>query len=79
MFLHDAGQDKVHVFDKSHLEHLIGLVEDHGFDVGKVEAVIPYKVDEAAGRGHEHVNAVVDLGLLDVHVKAAVDGKRHHA
>ena len=75
VLLHDAGHDEVDVFDEAHLEHLIGFVEDHGFDLGQVETVVPYKVDKAAGSGDEYVDSVIDLGLLNVHVKTAIDGE----
>ena len=37
--------------------------------------MIPYQVDESAGGCHQDVHAVLELGLLNVHVEAAKDGE----
>ena len=77
VLLHHAFHDKVNVFDKTHFEHFVSFVQDDGFDVRQIEAVVPDEVDQAAGRGNENMYAVFDFCFLDVHVKTAVDREGH--
>ena len=44
VLLHDALHYEVDIFDKAHLEHFVGFVQDHGFDLGEIEAVVPDEV-----------------------------------
>ena len=78
VLLQQAGEDEVHVLDEAHVEHLVGLVEDDGAHLLQVDAGVPDQVDEAARRGHEDVDAVVELALLHADVEAAEDGEGHH-
>ena len=71
------GNHAFYVVDKAHAQHFVGFVQDHGFDVRQVETVVPNKVDQAAGSGDENVYAIIDFGLLNVHVKTAVDREGH--
>ena len=69
------GQDPLHVGQEAEVEHLVGLVEHQGLDLGQVERAAVGDVEQPA-RGADHdVHAVgegVELGLV---ADTAVDGE----
>ena len=58
---------------EAHVEHAVGLVEDQHVDLVEPHGAALDQVDQAAGRGDEHVRAPGLLGLV-VDPDAAVDG-----
>ena len=46
--------------DEAEVEHLVGLVEDEDFELAKAERALVDEVEQAAGRGDEHVEAARD-------------------
>ena len=69
----------MHVVDEAHVEHAIGFIQNEDLHGAKVHGAASHVVHQAAGRGHDDIDAAVqgfEL-LLDVH--AAVDGQRPHA
>ena len=60
-------------------KHAVGLVEDEVAAAAEAHLAALHEVDEAAGRGHDHVAAAVDLAQLVADVRAAVDDDGPHA
>jgi hypothetical protein len=58
---------------EAHVEHAVGLVENEELDARQRDAAALNHVDEAAGRGDNHVGAAVELAHLKAGVGAAVD------
>ena len=71
--LGDAGQQCLDVGQEAQVEHLVGLVEDDGFDAGQVQVALAQQVDEAAGRAHDDVGATLESLDLGLEGDAAVD------
>ena len=64
----DVGQE-------AEVEHLVGLVEDEGVDVGEVEGAAVGEVDQPAGRADDDVDAALERLELRLVGDAAVDGE----
>ena len=63
--------DLLDVGDEAHVEHAIGLVDDEDLDAHQHDAATLKMVEQAAGRGDQHVDAAVELLDLIVHRHAA--------
>ena len=73
------GQHREHlldVVDEAHVEHAIGFVEHEDLHMAQVERALLVVVEQAAGRGHEDVDATAQLVDLRLHADAA---EHHHA
>ena len=68
-------EDVVDGVDKAHVEHLVGLVENHGVYVVEVHHAAVYQVDEASRRGHDNLDALAEGANLALYRRAAVDGQ----
>ncbi len=64
--LGDLGQE-------AHVGHLVGLVEDHGPDVGELGGTAVQQVTQTAGGGDEDVDAALQRVDLVRHRRAAAD------
>ena len=53
------GDDFADVVDEAHVEHAVGLVEHEGVDAIEPQRMALHEVEQAAGRGDEHVDAVL--------------------
>ena len=74
-FLAQHGDDPLDVVDEAHVEHAVGFVEHQHLDLVEAQRALVHQIDQAAGRGHQHFDAVrqrADL-LVDRH---AADGER---
>ena len=56
--------DTLDVGNETHIEHAISLVDDEDLDAGKQELAALEMIEEAAGRGDQHVDATGDLDVL---------------
>ena len=65
--------DVLDVLVKAHVQHLVGLVQHDGFDVGDINGVVAVVVHQAARRGNDDLAAGFELALLLVHARAAID------
>ena len=73
--LRQHGDDALDVVDEAHVEHAVGFVEHQHLDLVEAQRALVDEVEQAARRGHQHVDAVrqrTDL-LVDRH---AADGER---
>ena len=68
--------DALDVRNEAHVEHAIGLVDDEDLDAGQQQLAALEMVEQAAGRGDQHVDAARDLGVLVAEGNAA-DEQRH--
>ena len=68
--------DLLDVGDEPHVEHAVGLVDDQDLDAGEQDLAAAEVIEEAAGRGNQHVDAAVELSQLLVGRDAA-DQQRH--
>ena len=75
-FLGHVFEDVVNFLLEAHVEHLIGLVEDHGADIAEVDAVASDHVAQAAGCGHDDLRLLGQVFELQFDAGAAVD--RHN-
>ena len=50
-------QDFLDVVEEAHVEHLVGLVENHGMDVVEVYDLAVDEVDETAGGGDDDLHS----------------------
>ena len=49
--------DALDVGDEAHVEHAVGLVDDQDLDAGQQQLAALEMVEQAAGRGDQHVDA----------------------
>ena len=57
--------------DKAHIQHAVGLVYHHDLHAGQQQLAALEMVQQAAGRGDQHVNAAVDQLVLFLETDAA--------
>ena len=57
--------------NEAHVEHAVGFVDDEQLDAGEQEPAALEMVEQAAGRGDQHVDAARELGVLVVERHAA--------
>ena len=67
----ELGDDLADVVDEAHVEHAVGLVEDEHLDVAEAQRVALDEIEQAAGGGHQHVDAVHQRAHLLAHRHAA--------
>ena len=67
-------EDEFEVLAEAEVEHLVGLVEDHGAQLRGVETSALQVVAQAAGRADDDVAAIGERALLAAHVHAADAG-----
>ncbi len=71
-------EDVVDRVDKSHVEHLVGLVEHDGIDIVEVYHPAVDEVDESARCGDDDLHAAAQGSYLALDARAAVDGQYVH-
>ena len=69
----------VYRVDETHVEHLVGLVEDYGVYVVELHHTAVDKVDEAPRGGHYNLHALLQGAYLALYAAAAVDGEHLQA
>ena len=74
-----GGQDLLQVVGEAHVEHLVGLVEDHDLHLVEADRAAVEVVHAAPGRGHHHVHAARQAVELGGDRLAAVHGHHAHA
>ena len=62
--LRQQADDALDVRDEAHVEHAIGFVDHQDLDVVHQDLAALEQVDQAAGRGDQHVDAAIQLLLL---------------
>ena len=73
--LRHMAEDIVDRVEKSHIEHLVGLVEDHGVHTREVHYSAIDQVDKSAGGGHDDLHAGAQRAYLALDARTAVDGE----
>ncbi len=68
-----AAHQEAQVLDEAEVEHAVGLVEDADLAGVQADDMLLHVVDQAAGRGDDHVGAGLQQLALLVVVDAAVD------
>ena len=53
--------DPLDVRDEAHVEHAVGFVEDQDLDLAEVHGLLADEVEQAARRGHEDLDAALEL------------------
>ena len=69
-------EDALDVGDEAHVEHAVGLVDDHDLHAGQHELAALEMVEQPARRRDQHVDAAVDELVLVLEADAA-DQERH--
>ncbi len=72
-FLREHGHDFFDVAQEAHVQHAVNFIEDEKFHAREVEVAFVDKVEEAAGTGHEDVDALAHGFDLRTFADAAVD------
>ena len=67
------GHDPPQVVDEAHVEHAVALVENEDLHVRQVDKALLHEVQQAAGRGDEHVDAGLQGADLRILADAAID------
>jgi hypothetical protein len=67
----DELDDPLDVGNEAHVEHPVGFVDDQKFDAGHQQLAAFRVVEQAAGRGDQHVGAALKLAILFVKGNAA--------
>ena len=75
--LHQAD-DMLHVFIEAHIQHLVGLVEDHLRHMVEVDVVVLVVVHEAARGRHHDLTALGEAFGLFFHIRTAVNADYLH-
>ncbi len=57
-------EDPLDIGDEAHVEHPVGLVDDHDLHAGEQKLAALEMVEQAARRGDQHVDAAVDQRIL---------------
>ena len=68
--------DALDVGDEAHVEHAVGFVDHQDLDAGEHQLAALEVIEQAAGRGDQHIDAAVELSVLVVERDAA-DQQRH--
>ena len=58
------GEDVVDIIDESHVEHLVGLVEDYSVNLGKIYYTAVDKVDKSARGSHDNLHTLSKRAYL---------------
>ena len=57
------GHDPADVVDEAHVEHAVGFVEHEDFDAIEADGAALHEVEQASGRRHQDVDAVVSARI----------------
>ena len=68
-------QNLVDGVDKTHVEHLVGFVEDYGMHVVELHHPAVYQVDKTARSSHDYLHSLAECVNLALNARTAVDGK----
>ena len=69
-----GGEDEFEVFAKAEIEHLVGLVEHDGAELGYVERAAGDVIAQPAGRADDDMRAAFERPAFRAHVHAADAG-----
>ena len=69
--LRKLRDDFSNVVDEAHIEHPVGFIEHEKFHLAEAQPVAGHEVEQASGRGDEHVDAVLHRAHLRAHGHAA--------
>ena len=69
------GQHLLDVMDEAHVQHAVGFVEHEELDLAQIEVALLMVIQQAAGRGHQHVNAIAQTRQLRAHAHTT---EHHH-
>ena len=72
-------EDPPDVRKKSHVEHMVGLVQDQDFEAAEIHGSAADQVEEPAGAGHHDVGTLPEFYLLAANSHAAVYGDATNA
>ena len=67
-------QDAPYGWQKAHVGHAVGLIDDDHVDVGKENVAGAHEVLEPAGAGHRHVDGLSQRVALGAKAHTAVEG-----
>ena len=74
--LGQVAQDALQIWQEANVQHAVGFVEHHVFNLVEHHVLGFDVVEQTAGRGHQNFDAFFQLDGLGLHVHAA---KHHHA
>lgn len=65
--------EALHVRKEAHVEHAVRFIEDEDLDVAKRELLLLQEIEKASWRGHDDVDAAIQLADLRLLIHAAED------
>ena len=75
----DTGKNLVDAFGESHVQHLVGLVEDHIFHLVEEGYTAVHKVYETPWSGDDDLRTFTKTAYLSLYACTAIDGNDVHA
>ena len=72
-------QDPLHVVDKAHAQHLVGLVQHQAAQAGQVQGTAPHVVHHPARGTYHHLHPALQLAELAAVIGTAIDGQHVEA
>ncbi len=69
----EQAYDARHRREEAHIQHAVGLIQHHAFNVAEIDIVPRHMVEQAARAGDDDFRAVAQRVLLRHHAHAAVD------
>ena len=77
MFMDQTGHDEVHIFNKAHLQHFVGFIQDQGVHSREVDGRgIIKEINQSPGGGDKDMDPISQFGFLNLHRKSTEDRKR---
>ena len=74
-----GGQNRLHIFDKAHAQHLVRLIQNNGLYTADIEHVFAEQIEQTAGGGYDHINSAPQTADLWAIRLATVNGQNAHA
>ena len=74
-----GAEDALDVGQKAHVEHVVGFVQDQGFQLVEADVALAHVVEQPAWAGHDHVHALAQGPGLGEQAHAAVDDREAQA
>jgi hypothetical protein len=73
-FLREMLQDLPDVREKTHVEHMVGLIEDQHFKPAEIDRPLTKVVEKPSRTGHHYLGAASELVYLGNNADSAIDG-----
>ena len=69
----NARKDGFEILLEAHVEHLVGLIENHPLNAAQLYPAAPHEIEHAAGGADDHVDALFECPELAIDRGAAIN------